>query len=146
MTKKEQQLVDRENIFKRFIAWEALPLSKRNPKTLNEFMEINSLVKEDISEFINRDDYADLLDDSVIKWAKGKLPEIIHMLYDKIREEKSTKDIIAFKELLDKVDKTKEREGNTNILNIINPTKEQYEQIIAREARGQGLLGKGGTK
>lgn len=131
MTKK-LKVIDKNKIYPIYLQWFAKPPGKRRPPTLEEFLTRYKITKKDIIDFHERQEFYDDLENAAVKWGQQRLPELLHLLYDKIKSGKSSSDIKVFKDLV-YPEKKQTQSNNVNV--ILNLQDEQYKQIIQREAK-----------
>lgn len=98
-----------------FVRWYAMPQGTREPKTIEDFCRHMDIPLSAIAGFQARDTFTDDLYRQAIQWGKSKVPELLHLLYDKYKMGKSPNDLRMYKELinLDKGDAKKEQDNNT---------------------------------
>lgn len=107
---------DRLNdIYPIFLRWYAMPQNSRTPRTIPEFCEELKIPLSVVAGFQNKDTFTDDLYRHAIQWGKSKVPELLHMLYEKYKTSKNPNDLKMYKELinLDKGDAKKEQDNNT---------------------------------
>lgn len=141
----EVEVIDDTTAYQRFVAWLSLPPHKRKPRYMDEFCQQNGITKEKLVEFQDADGFYDHVYQSAVKWGQSKLPEILHILYEKIKKEQNAQDIRTFKELLQE---TKSEDHGKNVQNnyYLSVNDDQYKQIIKREAQSIGFSDTGSEK
>ncbi len=132
----EPQLEDKQ--YKSFLKWLVTPHTqkeeKKLPFTVPEYIEKYSLNKNIVDSFYLKDSFPDDIVEATISWAKTQTPSMAGALYERFMISKNSKDFTAFLEFI-KINNKKEVEGSTfNQFNFINPTNEQYEQMVKRES------------
>lgn len=124
--------------YKNFLTWLVLPESHKTakglPLSVPEYITYAKITDALVDSFYKKDSFPDDLMKATISWAKAQTPQMAATLYDRFISTKNSKDFLAFMEFISHTDK-KEDKGNTYNYNFINPTKDQYEQIVTREAR-----------
>lgn len=130
-----------------FLKWKSKLLTKDDPQTVVEWCNKYECTPEDIKSFILKPEFEQDLLDHTLKWAKSKIPELIHTLFTEVKKNRSVADGERFINMLNKIDNKEEGGGNTfNFFQGLNHT--QYAKIIQRESKlitqgNQGLLGSG---
>lgn len=120
------------NAYNFFIRWYTTPPNERIPATAQEFYSAMNITDEIVAEYQTRDTYYDDLYKEARNWGRSKIPELLQLLYAEFKKSKKPAVLETYKKLLE-VDK---KEGGINItLNTLNPTDEQYRQILARETK-----------
>lgn len=120
--------------YTKYVRWFCTPLVERNPKTIEELMEVLSISGEDLIEYSERPSFYEDLKREARNWGYSKMPELIHIAYKTAKEGGKPLAMKVFKELLEE---DRSNGGNINIINI-NPNSTQYTQIVEREARRLG--------
>ena len=116
-----------------FIAWYAKPIDERNPPSLEGFCEKYKITKADIAEYSLRSEFFNDLKNESLAWAKRQTPEIIHILYNKIKKDRTSADIKAWLEMI--YDLGKPNSNPQLTYNFINVPDDTYKSIIKREAK-----------
>lgn len=118
-----------------YIKWRSHPVGKDDPKTPEEFCAKHGVTTQDLIAFVSRETYQDDLLLSSLNWAKSKTPELLHLVYNEVKLNKSVVDLDKFIQLaheIKKKDKESKTVNNFNFFSEIND--KQYKNIIAREA------------
>jgi len=115
-----------------FIKWYVMPPNERQPKTQAELMAVLGITNQDVAEYQQRDTFHSDIYREAQNWGKMKIPELLHTLYQEFKETKKPALLETYKKLLE-IDK--KEGGNSFNFVVLDPTDEQYKQIIAREAR-----------
>jgi len=139
--------------YKHFLKWLVTPhtqkIDKKLPLSVPDYMEKNSLSKNDVAGFYAEENFPDDIVEATIAWAKTQTPSMASVLYERFMQSHNAKDFTAFMEFI-KINNKKELEGSTfNQINIFNPTSEQYKQMVERESRvinGTATLLTGGSE
>lgn len=145
---QEQEIAiqSKDELYKIFLSWNTTPKSEKYnrglPKNIDEFCELYQADRETLLRFLDSETFYDDLQEATMNWAKGKYPEILSMLYDKIKEQQNTKDIKTFSDIVTEMKKANKETPATNV-NVINISDEQYANIAQREAR---VYREGGTE
>jgi hypothetical protein len=127
-----------ERAYDAFVYWLSIPELDRQPRTLDEFCTMYAVTKPTLKEFMQRAGFYDLLEQRSVQWAQSKIPAILHSMYARIKQDQSIPDIRQFLEYVREYNRKPDNK-TTNVL-IINPSDDQYRQIISREA---AILGDG---
>jgi hypothetical protein len=129
---------NKEAVYDAFVYWLSIPELDRRPRTIEEFCKHYKVDPSDLKDFAQRPGFYDLLEQRAVHWAQSKIPNILHSLYARIQNDKSTSDVKAFMEYV----REYHRKPDSKTINmlVINPSDEQYRQILAREA---AVLGSG---
>jgi hypothetical protein len=133
-----------EKIYHAYINWKARPIAKDDPQSPEEFCKKFKIKKSDILAFVGSPDYQDDLLTAVLNWAKSKTPELLHIVYNEVKLNKSVADLERFVQLAHEIKKKdKEQKQVTNYNFFTNIKDQQYANIIRREAEN---LDTGGTE
>lgn len=127
------QVVDKEQIYNTFLFWFSLPPKHRKPQTFQEFADFYKISLSDIAEFQERDTFGEGLYKAAQKWGKSKVPELLHIAFERAKSSGKPSDVESFTRLIT-LDKDEKKNGNTYNLNVFNPSDEQYRQILERES------------
>lgn len=123
-------------MYDKFIKWYSKPKNKRKPRTLEGFCELYNIKRKDIDEFKDRPTFQSDVAMATRKWAKDRIPELIHILYETAQSSGNVNSIEGFMRLLQE---DEEEKGNSfeEIINKTIFTDEQRQQIADRIA-GRG--------
>jgi hypothetical protein len=122
-----------DQVYPIFVKWYASPVEERNPKTIPAFCEHMGIELADTVDYTSRESFSEDLYKAAKEWGKSKIPELLHMLYNKYKLTNNANDLRMYKDLLE-LDKDSKNAPIIN-LNVFNPTDDQYRNIIARENR-----------
>ena len=123
------------DIYKSYIRWRARPISSTDPQTDDQFCLKYNVTKKDLISFIEKPEYQDDLLLASLSWAKSKTPELLHIVYNEVKLNKSVADLDRFIQLAHEIKrKDKETKSTTNFNFFTNLKPEQYANIIRREA------------
>jgi hypothetical protein len=120
--------------YKKFVRWYATS-SKRNQEELDEFCEKNEIMKDEIQEWMFSNSFNDDIFDEAVNYAKSKTPMILKTLIDKYEQTKEPAYLRHIKDFMALNKKDTPPQGNNYQFNFLNPTDEQYRQILERETR-----------
>lgn len=119
-----------------YIKWRSHPVEKTDPQNNDEFCAKYAITQKDLISFINRETYQDDLLISSLNWAKSKTPELLHLVYNEVKLNKSVADLDKFIQLAHEIKKKdKDAKANNNFFFFNDIKDEQYRNIIAREAK-----------
>lgn len=96
--------------YEMFLKWYSMPESLRQPKTMDEFVDVSKISKQEISFFSEQDDFADRLVAYSLEWGKTKIPELLGLVFESARSTKNINHIKAFLGLVTDHDKKKREE------------------------------------
>jgi len=120
------------NSYNFFIRWFTTPPNERIPATKDEFYTTLNINDEIVSEYQTRDTYYDDLYKEARNWGRSKIPELLQLLYSEFKKTKKPAVLETYKKLLE-VDK--KENGQSITFNVLNPTDDQYRQILTRETK-----------
>ncbi len=105
----------KKKLYNIFLKWYAMPQKTRIPQTISEFCLHFSIPESLIAEFQQEEEFTEDLYRTSIAWGKSKIPELLHMLYEKYIQSKNPNDLRMYKDLLnlDKGEKKKDDEETT---------------------------------
>jgi hypothetical protein len=122
------------NKYKDFINWKVKPLKKDDPKSLEEYLIVNDITQEEINEFVGKPEFADDILAETLSWAKTKTPEMLHILYDQVRSNKSVTAVEKFLTIAHELNKKKDEKSNNYQINFFgNIDDDKFKRIAARE-------------
>lgn len=135
----QETILDDKKEYRAFLKWLVTPttqkVDKKMPVSVKEYSEKNKIDITTLASFYQEDNFPDDILEATISWMKTQTPGMASALYDRFMATKNSKDLLAFLDFI-KVNNKKDDKGSTfNQFNFINPTSEQYEQIVRREAR-----------
>ena len=123
----------RDRIYPIFIDWKAKPTKKGDPVNVQEFCEKHQITPADLADYVQRADYEDLLTTAALAWARGKVPELLHVAFEEARLSKDVQSIERFINIAHELKKKKDEKGiGGNQYNFFNLTDEKFKQIAAR--------------
>ena len=114
-------VVDKEQIYNTFLFWFSLPPKSRKPQTFQEFADFYKITLSDIAEFQERDTFGEGLYKAAQKWGKAKVPELLHIVFERAKSSGKPSDVESFTRLIT-LDKDEKKNGNTYNLNVFNPS------------------------
>lgn len=117
-----------ETKYKTFVEWYATPIAKRKETSLALWCEKHNMAPADTIPFYEHPTFFVDVHEAAIKWGMSQVSDYLAMLDEKIRAKKSTKDILAFIEILEKLRK----KGVTNQNLVFNIPEDRVEEIIKR--------------
>ena len=100
-----------DQIYQIFLKWYAMPQESRKPQSIPEFCETMEIDQSLIASFTHKETFTDDLYKAAISWGKSKVPEMLHVLYDRFSKSKSPNDLRMYKDILT-MDKEKKSEAN----------------------------------
>jgi hypothetical protein len=98
-----------EQIYQIFLKWYAMPQESRKPQSIPEFCTTMEVDPSLIAQFTHKENFSDDLYKAAISWGKSKVPEMLHILYDRFSKSKSPNDLRMYKDILT-MDKEKKSE------------------------------------
>lgn len=127
--------MDQEQIYRVFVNWKARPITPNGPepKTVQEFCQRYNITIKDLISFSERPEYKEDLVAASIDWAKSKTPELLQIVYQEVKLNKSVADLERFLNIIHEI-KRKDNAKTFNQFNFIVDDK-QYREIVAREAK-----------
>ena len=141
---------DLKTIYDTYLKWLAMPEEDRAIKSIKEWCENYGVTQVQILDFQDLPNFSDDLHAEVLKWAKKKTPELIHLLYKTYLKTKSATDFRAWIEAVQFNRSSSPQDpsspAGTNIFNIFNVTDEQRRKILERAGRRAGLITDGGAE
>lgn len=125
-----------DEIYRIYVKWRARPITKGAPQHDDAFCEQYGITMKDVISFVERPEYQDHLLSESINWAKSKTPELLHIVYNEVKLNKSVADLERFMHVAHEI-KKKDKENKTiNNFNFFADLKdEQFNNIVRREAR-----------
>lgn len=107
---------EHKRVYSIFLKWYAMPESSRQPASIPEFCTEFNIDKSVIAGFMHLEDFTDDLYKASIQWGKSKVPELLHLLYEKYLISKNPNDLRMYKDLLnlDKADRKEESQDDVD--------------------------------
>lgn len=132
-----------DKIYSIFVQWFVIPKEDRIrsgiPKDMNEFCEKYSVEPHEAHAFFSYPTFYADLREKTFEWAKQRTPELMQLMYEKIKKEKSATDMRLWLEMVESLNKKGEASGATNLY-FLNLPEDVQEQIARRAYRKHGLL------
>lgn len=123
-----------DHVYKKFVRWKAADPKDRSPSSIQQFSKEYKVTAEQIADFKERPGYHDQIEKHAKNWGRGKIPEMLHTLYEKAKNSGKPKEI---REFIDLVTEDSNSGGDTqNTLNLFNLSDERFEEI-AKRATGE---------
>ncbi len=120
--------------YRTYLKWRvAAPKERGAEKTEIDFMAKFDLEDKHIIAFVNEPAFLDDLQRETLIWAKSKTPDLLHILMDEIKDGKKSADIERFITIAHELNK--KDDDKTQVQNNFFITDEQYQKIVAREAK-----------
>lgn len=105
-----------EQIYNIFLRWYSIPETAReaDTKTIDEFCTKMGVEKSLIATFQKRPEFTEDLYKAAIAWGKSKVPELLHILYEKYKTSKNPTDLRMYKELINGGDDAKKKDEDSS--------------------------------
>lgn len=118
--------------YSQYLKWRTKILLKSDPQTLGEFCEALEITPEEIKEFHKVATFDDDLILESLRWAKARVPEILHTVFKEITISKSVADAERF---INMIKRMEDRTGSSPTGNQFNffVTDDKYKRILSRE-------------
>lgn len=128
--------MDLNKAYLAYVKWRACPIGPADPQSTEAFCTLHKITTQQIIDFINKESYQDDLLITSLNWAKSKTPELLHIVYNEVKLNKSVADLDRFIQLAHEIKKKDKESKTVNNFNFFKEIDEkQYRNIIAREAR-----------
>lgn len=127
--------MEKQAAYKEFLRLKTRPKKEGDPSSAEEFCKKYNISIETYLSFMEEPTFFDDILNESLNWAKGKTPEVLHILYENIKLSKSSADIERFMNLVHELKKKKEeRAGQYNQFNFFGSlSEEKFKQIAQRE-------------
>lgn len=123
-----------DRLYEYYIIWKTRPITETGIKSLQEFCDKYNTDTQTLIEFQKKSTYIEDIDKATIDWFRKQTPQVLHILIEKIKQDKMTTDIQRFAEIY-KILTQKEKEQGGNTFNFINLSADKFKNIALREAR-----------
>lgn len=121
-----------DKVYSIFVEWKAKPLKATDPQNVDEFCELHEVTKSDLADFTKRPEYHDNLTTAALNWARGKVPELLHVAFEEARLSKDVASIERFINIAHELKKKKDQGIGGNQFNFFNIDNDKLKQIAAR--------------
>jgi hypothetical protein len=128
------ELIPIDRLYEYYIIWKTRPITETGIKSIQEFCEKYNTNTETLIEFQKKATYIEDIDKATIEWFRKQTPQVLHILIDKIKQDKMTTDIQRFAEIY-KILTQKEKDSGGNTFNFINLSADKFKNIALREAK-----------
>lgn len=123
--------------YKELVEWAALPESLRRPRDIGSYMGVKNLTSEEVMELRSMPDYDKDVFYAAKNWAKSQTPKLLHAVYDKIIEKKSTQDLTTWFRLVYEVE---DKDIQKEVINFDEKlSNERKKEILQRIERKLGI-------
>ena len=126
----DQTPVDLERIYSTYLKWKARPMSKTGPQTEQEFADHFKVTLPDLIAFIELPSYQDDLLLASLTWAKSKTPELLHIVYNEVKMNKSVNDLEKFIQIAHEIKKKDKDDKTVNNFNFFANLKDEQLSLI----------------
>jgi GH35 family endo-1,4-beta-xylanase len=132
-----------DDLYSIFLEWRTRPIGDDDPQNIAEFCTLHNTDRATLKEFTKRPGYNEDLISYSLQWARNRIPELVQLVYNKVKLSKNVKDLESFVNIVEDLSNKDKYSGGAKIQNNFFINDQQYQQILAREVRA---LTPGGTE